>query len=104
MAKLLSITGALLLGLAGAAAAQPADQIPMRDFFRNPDRAFYRISGDGKTLSFMQPWERRMNIFVQPVGSAQDAFGPGGARRTIEARIARVGPGVVRLVSWKEVH
>jgi len=72
MAKLLSITGALLLGLAGAAAAQPADQIPMRDFFRNPDRAFYRISGDGKTLSFMQPWERRMNIFVQPVGSAQE--------------------------------
>ena len=72
MPKLLSITGALLLGLAGAAAAQPADQIPMRDFFRNPDRAFYRISGDGKTLSFMQPWERRMNIFVQPVGSAQE--------------------------------
>ena len=72
MAKLLSITGALLLGLAGAAAAQPADPIPMRDFFRNPDRAFYRISGDGKTLSFMQPWERRMNIFVQPVGSAQE--------------------------------
>ena len=72
MAKLLSITGALLLGLTGVAAAQPADQIPMRDFFRNPDRAFYRISGDGKTLSFMQPWERRMNIFVQPVGSAQE--------------------------------
>jgi len=72
MAKLLSLTGALLLGVAQAAVAQPADQIPMRDFFRNPDRAFYRISGDGKTLSFMQPWERRMNIFVQPVGSARE--------------------------------
>jgi len=72
MAKLLSLAGALLLSVAGAAAAQPADQIPMRDFFRNPDRAFYRISGDGKTLSFMQPWERRKNIYVQPLGSNQE--------------------------------
>lgn len=40
--------------------------IPMRDFFRHPERAHYRISPDGVTLAFMQPWERRMNIFVQP--------------------------------------
>ena len=33
-----------------------------------------------------------------------DAFGPGGARRTLEARIARADQGVVRLMSWKEVH
>jgi len=72
MNRLLSLAGLLLLSWAGAAAAQSAEQIPMRDFFRNPDRAYYRISGDGKTLSFMQPWERRMNIFIQPVGSSQD--------------------------------
>ena len=41
-------------------------KIPLRDFFRLPDRAHYRISPDGATLAFMQPWERRMNIFVQP--------------------------------------
>jgi len=72
MNRLLSLAGLLLLSWAGAAAAQSAEQIPMRDFFRNPDRAYYRISGDGKTLSFMQPWERRMNVFIQPVGSSQD--------------------------------
>jgi PilX N-terminal len=33
-----------------------------------------------------------------------DGFGPAGARRAIEAGISRSGPGVVRLVSWKEVH
>jgi dipeptidyl aminopeptidase/acylaminoacyl peptidase len=59
----------VMCGTALAAAAQTPDPIPMRDFFRNPDRAFFRISGDGKTLSFMQPWQRRMNIFVQPVDS-----------------------------------
>src|SRR3954447_20931806 len=52
-----------------AALAGSVDPIPMRDFFRHPDRAYYRISGDGRTLSFMQPWERRMNVYVQPVGS-----------------------------------
>ncbi|NDP43895.1 MAG: S9 family peptidase [Aromatoleum sp.] len=55
--------------IAGTALAQTAAPIPMRDFFRHPDRAYFRISSDGKTLSFMQPWERRMNIYVQPVGT-----------------------------------
>jgi dipeptidyl aminopeptidase/acylaminoacyl peptidase len=59
----------LSLGITAPAPAQPSGMIPMRDFFRHPDRAYFRISGDGKTLSFMQPWERRMNIYVQPVGS-----------------------------------
>jgi dipeptidyl aminopeptidase/acylaminoacyl peptidase len=53
-----------------AALAESGGRIPMRDFFRHPDRAYFRISGDGRTLSFMQPWERRMNIYVQPVGSS----------------------------------
>ena len=56
-------------GVATAAIAQSSDLIPLRDFFRNPERAFFRISADGKTFSFMQPWQRRMNIFIQPAGS-----------------------------------
>ena len=65
--------GILTLGIvAPSASAQAADVIPLRDFFRHPDRAFYRISADGRTLSFMQPWERRMNIYVQPIGSTAE--------------------------------
>ncbi len=42
-------------------------QYPLRDFFKNPERGFYRLSDDGKTLGFMQPAgaQRRMNLFVQ---------------------------------------
>jgi dipeptidyl aminopeptidase/acylaminoacyl peptidase len=69
MSQLLSIACLLLSLVTPAAAATNGDAIPMRDFFRNPERAYFRISGDGKTLSFMQPWERRMNIYIQPVGS-----------------------------------
>jgi len=54
--------------VAPAVVAQSTGPIPMRDFFRNPERAYFRISSDGKTLSFMQTWERRMNIYVQPAG------------------------------------
>ena len=63
---------AALVALALPAAAQVPPQVPLRDFFRNPDRAFFRVAGDGRTYSFMQPWERRMNIYVQPVGAAGD--------------------------------
>jgi dipeptidyl aminopeptidase/acylaminoacyl peptidase len=70
------------------AAAQPIPPaVPLRDFFRNPDRAYFRISADGKYLSFMQPHgpERRRNIFVQELG----ADGPRGEVRCLTSETAR---------------
>ena len=45
-----------------------ARQIPLEDFFKNPEKSRYQISPDGKYFSFMAPYERRMNIFVQEIG------------------------------------
>ncbi|MDA3942248.1 MAG: S9 family peptidase [Bacteroidetes bacterium] len=45
------------------------DIIPLEDFFKNPERSAYQISPDGKHISFMAPYESRMNIFVQKTGS-----------------------------------
>lgn len=39
--------------------------IPLRDFFKNPESANYQISPDGKWVSFLKSYERRMNIFVR---------------------------------------
>jgi dipeptidyl aminopeptidase/acylaminoacyl peptidase len=50
------------------AMAQNSPLIPLRDFFRNPEKASFRISPDGKKLAFMQPWKSRMNVFVQEIG------------------------------------
>ncbi len=44
------------------------NHIPLRDFFRNPERTAYRISPDGKFVSHTEPLERRMNVFVEPRG------------------------------------
>jgi dipeptidyl aminopeptidase/acylaminoacyl peptidase len=95
--------GALALGatlpmVAAAMTVPPLDRewsarqpvppaFPLRDFFRNPDRAYYRISADGAYLSFMQPHgeARRRNIFVQELG----ADGPRGEVRRLTEETAR---------------
>src|SRR5262245_58664725 len=48
-----------------AAAADTAKLIPLRDFFKNPEKAGFRVSPDGARFSFMQPYQRRLNVFVQ---------------------------------------
>jgi len=65
-------------------------QYPLKDFFRNPDRGFFRLADDGQTLGFMQPvaldgQPARMNIFVQ---SLQDAR-PVGEPRQLTSETAR---------------
>jgi dipeptidyl aminopeptidase/acylaminoacyl peptidase len=45
--------------------------IPVKDFFRNPVKTSYALSPNGEYLAFMQPWENRMNVFVEKIGSGQ---------------------------------
>jgi dipeptidyl aminopeptidase/acylaminoacyl peptidase len=40
--------------------------IPLRDFFRNPEQSGFQVSPDGNSISFMQPYQNRMNVFVRP--------------------------------------
>ena len=65
---LLALTSVSLIAASAVTAqAQPAKLYPLRDFFKKPEQTNFRISPDGKTLGFMQPYETRMNIFVQPM-------------------------------------
>jgi dipeptidyl aminopeptidase/acylaminoacyl peptidase len=41
--------------------------IPLRDFFRNPERTAYQISPNGESIAFLRPHENRLNVWVQPV-------------------------------------
>ena len=43
-------------------------EIPLEDFFRNPEKSSFQLSPEGGFISYMKPWEegnRRMNIFVK---------------------------------------
>lgn len=44
-------------------------QIPLEDFFRNSERTNFKISPDGKYVSYLAPWESRLNIFVQELAT-----------------------------------
>jgi hypothetical protein len=41
-------------------------KIPLRDFFKNPEKTGYQISPDGNWISYLAPHERRLNVFVMP--------------------------------------
>lgn len=45
-------------------------QIPLEDFFRNSEHAAYQISPDGRHISYVAPYEDRMNVFVREVGQS----------------------------------
>ncbi|HVW96547.1 MAG TPA: prolyl oligopeptidase family serine peptidase [Mucilaginibacter sp.] len=42
-----------------------AKPIPIIDFFKTPEKVAYRISPDGKYLSYLKPYKDKQNIFIQ---------------------------------------
>lgn len=48
--------------------AEQPPLIPLKDFFRNPDTTGYQLSPDGSHVSFLAPWQSRMNLMIQPLG------------------------------------
>ncbi|MBC7913759.1 MAG: S9 family peptidase [Pyrinomonadaceae bacterium] len=44
-----------------------AKQFAVQDFFKNPIKTEFKISPDGKYISFQQPYKNRMNIYVQTI-------------------------------------
>ncbi|MEK6482219.1 S9 family peptidase [Catalinimonas sp. 4WD22] len=43
-------------------------KIPVRDFFRNPEKSGFDLSPNGEYISFLAPFQDRMNIHVQKIG------------------------------------
>jgi len=68
--------------ISSPALADAPKQFPVGDFFANPERAYFRLSDDGKTLGFMQPVadtpgaQRRLNVFVQPLEGSKPVGEP----------------------------
>lgn len=47
-------------------------QIPLEDFFRNSERTGYQLSPDGSYISYMAPYEDRLNVFVRRVDETDE--------------------------------
>ena len=92
--QVLACGAILALGACATAPVAPTSavpkQFPLRDFFSNPERAYFRLSEDGKTLGFMQPVsiegsKRRLNVYVQALEGSQ----PVGEPRRLTSETAR---------------
>ena len=75
----LAIIASLFIGLAlligsctnTAKAPMKAKQIPLEDFFKNPEKTGYQISPNGTYYSYMAPYESRLNVFIQERGKEE---------------------------------
>lgn len=50
--------------------------LPLEHFFRNSERSGYQISPDGRHISYLAPYQDRMNIFVQSLDEESQLGAP----------------------------
>ncbi len=63
--SLLAVTGC------GQEQEEQAPLIAMKDFFRNPEQTGYQLSPDGAHLSWLQPWQGRLNVHVRAIDGGE---------------------------------
>ncbi len=71
---------------AGHAADAPVKTYDVRDFFRKPERSYFRLAPDGRHLSFVARDSGRLNVFVQAL---DDAGAPVGEPKALTHESAR---------------
>jgi dipeptidyl aminopeptidase/acylaminoacyl peptidase len=63
---LFSFLASLLVLFDGRAESAIPPEIPLRDFFRNPETAAYQLSPSGESIAFLKSVDSRMNVWIQP--------------------------------------
>lgn len=57
--------------------------IPLEDFFKNPEQISVNISPNGEYLAWMEPYERRLNVFVKNIKTGEIKRITGATERDI---------------------
>ena len=52
--------------------ANHAAPIPVIDFFKTPEKVAYRISPDGKYISYLRPYKDKQNLFIQSLADGKE--------------------------------
>ncbi|MAJ44635.1 MAG: S9 family peptidase [Candidatus Marinimicrobia bacterium] len=61
-------------------------KVPLKDFFKNPEMSFFKLSPDGKHISYMKPWEngnRMMNVYVKHIESEDEVRITNASKRSL---------------------
>ena len=70
----------------GGSSVNSLKNIPLKDFFKNPEMSSFQLSPDGKHISYMKPWEdggRMMNVYVRPIDSNEEVRITGATKRSL---------------------
>jgi dipeptidyl aminopeptidase/acylaminoacyl peptidase len=59
----------LMVALIWACKGSNDDTIPVDDFFKTQDKAYYRISPDGKSLSYLKLQDKKLDLFVEDLAT-----------------------------------
>ncbi|WP_345954966.1 S9 family peptidase [Mucilaginibacter sp. PAMB04168] len=62
----------LILALAFSCRQKEQRQIPIRDFFKTPEKSFFKISPDGQYLSYLKPYKDKQNLFIQSLADGKE--------------------------------
>ena len=61
-------------------------EIPLEDFFRNPEMSSFQLSPNGEYISYMKPWEdgnRMMNVYVSKINSDEEIRLTSASKRSL---------------------
>ncbi len=47
-------------------------QIPITDFFKTPQKSFFKISPDGKYVAYLKPYKERQNLFIESLDDGKE--------------------------------
>ncbi|MDB5132137.1 MAG: hypothetical protein JWR02_1886 [Mucilaginibacter sp.] len=51
---------------------QRARQVPIADFFKTPEKSTFRISPDGRYISYLKPYKEKQNLFIQSLDDGEE--------------------------------
>ncbi len=73
----------LFLASLGMSSIKKVPLIPVEDFFKNSEKTGFKLSPDGNYFSFLKPWKKRMNVYVQKIGESTVTRITGSEKRDI---------------------
>ncbi|MES2268838.1 MAG: prolyl oligopeptidase family serine peptidase [Bacteroidota bacterium] len=70
--RLRSYLFAVIILLACSCKQSSVRQIPVNDFFKTPEKSFFKISPDGKYISYLKPYKDKQNIYIRSLESGTE--------------------------------
>jgi dipeptidyl aminopeptidase/acylaminoacyl peptidase len=55
-----------------ACSRQKVREIPIADFFKTPEKIEFKISPDGKYISYLKPYKDKQNLFIQSLSDGKE--------------------------------